>query len=148
MPVRNAVRSAIVVAQEPDWVVRPCSRRDVGLFNRKRPGTLRQADSEDLRHLEEFTRTRRGVEGYVEPRTTVTATTIALVAHDGEWTRRRVDDERAAADFGRKLGIPVYDVNIVGYPARMREWTRLRKRAERGERADLTGPASAEHPSV
>jgi hypothetical protein len=107
-------------------------RSDVGLFSRKRPGTLRQADSEDVRHLEDFSRTRRGVEGYVEPRTAVTATTLALVAHDGEWTRRRVEDERAAADLGKRLGIPIYDVQIVGYPKRMREWTRQRKQAERG----------------
>jgi hypothetical protein len=114
----------------------------VSLFSRKRPGTLRQADSEDERHLEDFIRTRRGVEGYVEPRTTVTSTTLALVAHDGEWTRRRVEDERAAADLGKRLGIPIYDVQIVGYPKRMREWTRLRKLAEPG------GPAGAERPTA
>jgi hypothetical protein len=112
----------------------------VGLFSRKRPGTLRQADSEDVRHLEEFTRSRRGVEGFVEPRTTVTATTLALVAHDGEWTRRRVEDERAAADLGKRLGIPIYDVQIVGYPKRMREWTRHRKLAER--RPSTADPAT------
>jgi hypothetical protein len=104
----------------------------VSLFSRKRPGTLRRADSDDLQHLEEFARSRRGVEGFVEPRTTVTATTLALVADDGEWTRRRIEDERAAADFGKRVGIPIYDVQIVGYPKRMREWNRRRKLAERG----------------
>jgi hypothetical protein len=99
----------------------------VALFRRKRAGTLREADSDDLRHLEDFARSRRGVEGYVEPRTTVTSTTVALVAHDGEWTRRRVDDERAAADLGKRLAIPIYDVQIVGYPQRMREWSRRQK---------------------
>ena len=44
----------------------------------------------DREHLEDFVRTRRGVEGYVEPRTAVTETTLLLVAVDGEWTRRRV----------------------------------------------------------
>jgi hypothetical protein len=102
----------------------------VGIFRRKdRPGTLRRAESADLAHLEQWASTRRGVEAYVEPRTTVTETTVALVAHDGEWTRRRVEDERAAADLGKRLGIPVYDVNATGYPARMREWTRRRKEA-------------------
>ena len=67
----------------------------MALFRRKRAGTTREAGSEDVRHLEEFARSRRGVEGFVEPRTTVTSTTIALVAHDGEWTRRRIEDERA-----------------------------------------------------
>lgn len=103
----------------------------MALFRRKRAGTIREAGSEDLAHLEEFARSRRGVEGFVEPRTTVTSTTIALVAHDGEWTRRRVEDERAAADFGKRMTIPVYDVQIVGYPQRMRDWTRQRKLAER-----------------
>lgn len=103
----------------------------MALFRRKRAGTTREAGSEDVRHLEEFARSRRGVEGFVEPRTTVTSTTIALVAHDGEWTRRRIEDERAAADFGKRMTIPMYDVQIVGYPQRMREWSRKRKVAER-----------------
>ncbi|HET9899540.1 MAG TPA: oxidoreductase, partial [Actinomycetes bacterium] len=60
------------------------------LFRRQRPGTLRTADRADADHLSEFARSRRGVEAFVEPRTTVTDTTVVLVAHDGEWTRRRV----------------------------------------------------------
>ena len=103
----------------------------MALFRRKRAGTIREAGSEDVAHLEEFVRSRRGVEGFVEPRTTVTSTTIALVAHDGEWTRRRIEDERAAADFGKRMTIPMYDVQIVGYPQRMREWTRKQKDAGR-----------------
>jgi hypothetical protein len=103
----------------------------VALLRRKRPGTTRAAGSDDLRHLEAFVRTRRGVEGFVEPRTTMSSTTIALVAHDGEWTRRRIEDERAAADFGKRMTIPVYDVQIVGYPQRMREWSRRQKIAQR-----------------
>ena len=50
-------------------------------------------------HLSEFARSRRGVEAFVEPRTTVTDTTVVLVAHDGEWTRRRVAAARAAHDL-------------------------------------------------
>ncbi len=52
-----------------------------------------------------------------------------LVAHDGEWTRRRVDSPKAAFVFGQKAGMPVYDVAAVGYPPRMREWTARRKAA-------------------
>ena len=51
----------------------------------------RASGKADLAHLEHFVATRRGVEGYVEPRTSVTETTIVLVAADGEWTRRRID---------------------------------------------------------
>ena len=97
-------------------------------FRRRRSSGdgVRQASREDARHLEEFARTRRGVEAYVEPRTAVTETTVVLVASDGEWTRRRVDGPQAAWDFARGAGIPVYDAGIVGYPRRMREWTARR----------------------
>lgn len=45
----------------------------------------------DIEHLDELVRSRPGVEAYLEPRTTVTDTTVLLVASSGEWTRRRVD---------------------------------------------------------
>lgn len=103
----------------------------MGLFRRRKSqsGTVRRASAEDFAHLEEFVRTRRGVEAYVEPRTTVTEMTVVLVAHDGEWTRRRVSGPEAARDLGQRLSIPVYDVGAVGYPKRMREWTAKRKAA-------------------
>ena len=85
----------------------------------------------DLSHLESFASTRTGVEIYVEPATTVTPTTVVLVARDGEWTRRRVDGPADAAALGRRLGVPVYDVAAVGYPDRMREWTRAKREAEK-----------------
>jgi len=97
-------------------------------FGRKdRPGTVRSAGDSDAQHLTAFAGSRRGVEGFVEPETQTTATTLVLVAQDGEWTRRRVASPKAAFDLGRKLGIPVYDVAATGYPARMREWTARRK---------------------
>ena len=99
------------------------------LTGRGRPGTVRTSSSEDLDHLEAWAGSRRGVEGFVEPQTATTATTLVLVAGDGEWTRRRVDSPKAAFTFGSKTGIPVYDVAAVGYPARMREWTAKRKAA-------------------
>jgi hypothetical protein len=99
------------------------------LTRRPRPGTPRQASSDELDHLAEWAQSRRGVEGFVEPQTSVTATTLVLVAVDGEWTRRRVESPKAAFSFGQKHGIPVYDVAAVGYPARMREWTAKRKAA-------------------
>ena len=102
-----------------------------------RPGTLRGARSDDVYHLEEWASSRRGVEGFVEPETPTTSTTLVLVAADGEWTRRRIDSPKAAFTFGSKTGIPVYDVAAVGYPPRMREWTAKRKAA--GE----TGPPTA-----
>lgn len=95
-----------------------------------RPGTPRAAQREDLAHLEEFARTRRGVEAFVEPRTNVTAMTVIFIAADGEWTRRRIGSPDDARKLGQRLGIPVYDVAAVGYPQRMREWSRRAARRE------------------
>jgi hypothetical protein len=89
-----------------------------------RPGTLRTATSADLDHLNDFVRTRTGVEAYLEPRTAVTDTTVVLVAGTGEWTRRRIGGADRAASFARKHTIPLYDVGAVGYPERMRQWNR------------------------
>ena len=93
----------------------------------KGPTTVRSSDSADEKHLAEFARSRRGVEGFVEPRTAVTDVTLMLVAHDGEWTRRRVPSVEWAHKFANKAGIPSYDAGVVGYPARMREYNRRQK---------------------
>jgi hypothetical protein len=94
---------------------------------KNRPGTLRAASSQDVDHLTDFVRTRDGVEAYLEPRTTVTDTTVVLVASTGEWTRRRIDGEGGAKSFAKKQQIPLYDVERVGYPQRMRQWSQQRK---------------------
>ena len=104
----------------------------MGLFDRlrrsPRGGTLdRGAGRADVRHLEQFVASRRGVEGYVEPRTAVTETTIVLVAADGEWTRRRIEGPDTARRLSRDLAIPVYDAQVTGYPQRMREWSSREK---------------------
>ncbi len=105
----------------------------MGLFGRrdrgKARGTVRRASSADREHLEQFARSRRGVEAFLEPRTTVTEMTVVLVAGDGEWTRRRVPGPQAARELGNSLGIPVYEVAATGYPQRMRDWTARRKAA-------------------
>ncbi|MBN6041808.1 oxidoreductase [Amycolatopsis sp. 195334CR] len=93
-----------------------------------KPGTLRKSTPDDTRHLDEWAAARNGVEAYVEPRTTVTETTVVLIAHDGEWTRRRIGSLDAAQQFGKKRSIPVYEVSKVGYPKRMREYTERQKR--------------------
>jgi hypothetical protein len=112
-----------------------------GRSRRNRPGTLRAGTSADLDHLTNFVRTRAGVEAYTEPRTAVTETTVLLVAGTGEWTRRRVDGVSAARSFASKNAIPLYDVAIVGYPQRMRDWTAQRKAA-----GELGPPASGGPP--
>jgi hypothetical protein len=109
----------------------------MGLFDRLRTtagrgrrGTLdRASERADLAHLEQFAASRRGVEGYVEPRTAVTGTTIVLVAGDGEWTRRRIAGPHTARRLQQDLGIPVYDAQVTGYPRRMREYDARRRDA-------------------
>lgn len=83
----------------------------------------------DFEYLEQFVRSRRGVEAFLEPKTTVTEHTVVLIAHDGEWTRRRVPSFAAARAFGHKVGIPVYEIALVGYPQRMRDYNERQKRA-------------------
>jgi hypothetical protein len=96
---------------------------DRGQGGAGRRATLDRASQRaDLAHLEQFVATRRGVEGYVEPRTAVTETTIVLVAADGEWTRRRIDGPEVARKLSRDLAVPVYDAQVTGYPQRMRDW--------------------------
>jgi hypothetical protein len=93
----------------------------------------RKLRNEAMDHLEQFARSRTGVEGFVEPRTTVTETTLLLVANSGEWTRRRVPDAAYAHNFANKLGIPSYDAAVVGYPRRMREWN-ARQKADKAKK--------------
>lgn len=90
------------------------------------------------KHFADFIATRRGVEAYVEPPTNVTSTTVILIAHDGEWTRRAVPDVPTGAALARGLGIPVYDINQTGYPASMRNWNARQRR----------GPASSDDPGA
>ena len=105
----------------------------MGLFGRKRPGVRRGSGSADAEHLRSWAAVREGVEGFVEPRTTVTETTMLLVAKDGEWTRRRVDGPDAAKKLARSLTLPVYDVQLVGYPQRMRDHDARQKVLRRRE---------------
>lgn len=84
-------------------------------------GSSRKAEVTE--HFRQFATTRIGVEGYVEPPTANDPTTLVLVAKTGEWTRRRVPDEKAAHQLGRELSIPIYDVNLTGYPSSMRRWS-------------------------
>jgi hypothetical protein len=99
-----------------------------GRKEQARPGG-RTADRADLEHLAEFVRSKRGVEAFIEPRTTVTETTVLLVAHDGEWTRRRVDSPEGARRFAHQLSLPIYDVRLMGYPQRMRDYNARQKKA-------------------
>lgn len=113
----------------------------MGLLDRFRSGKPRRdkkAESGAEEYLRSWTRARIGVEAFVEPQTTVTETTVVLVAHDGEWTRRRVGNPARAAKLARSMKIPVYDVQLVGYPQRMRDHdARERVQRKRSREDDL-----------
>ena len=94
----------------------------------------REATADDLDALREFARTRTGVEFYVEPETMVTDTTAVAIAADGEWIRRRVGSPQVIRQVAKQLSLPVYDVQIVGYPERMRAYNARLKAAGRSER--------------
>jgi hypothetical protein len=84
----------------------------------------------DLKYLRQWVAEHHGVEAFVEPKTTVTEVTVVLVAADGEWTRRRAGGDKGARRLSDKLNIPVYDVQKIGYPQRMRDFD-ARRRIER-----------------
>jgi hypothetical protein len=111
----------------------------MGLFGRRKgsasPRAERKQEQDDVRrHLEEFVQSRVGVEAFLEPETTVTPPTVLLIASTGEWTRRRVPDPRVVRDLAERLAVPVYDVRLVGYPQRMRDWN-ARQRPPRPPRS-------------
>jgi hypothetical protein len=86
---------------------------------------------DDAAVLRDWVAARRGVEAYVEPKTSVSPTTVVLVAGDGEFIRRSVSSPQAAANFARGVGIPVYDTNRVGLPKRMRDYALRNQAAQR-----------------
>lgn len=94
---------------------------------------------DDVAALRDWVASRTGVEAYVEPRTSVSPTTVVLVAGDGEFMRRSVASPQAAANFARSVGIPIYDTNRVGLPQRMRDYA-VRQQAGRRQ----PGPAAAD----
>jgi hypothetical protein len=116
----------------------------VGLFDKLRRRRSARSDGRDpaadLRYLQQWVAEHRGVEAYVEPKTTVTDVTVVLVAADGEWTRRRAGGDAGARRLSDRLKIPVYDVQKVGYPQRMRDHdARRRIERKRAARRELEG---------
>ena len=102
-------------------------RRPSGDTTRTGSTQVRASDKKDEQHLSDFVVSRTGVEGFVEPRTAVSDVTLMLVAHDGEWTRRRVPSVEWAHRFANQHSVPSYDAAVMGYPARMREYNRRMK---------------------
>ena len=70
-------------------------------------GPSRTAVSDDRRHLEAFAESHTGVEAFVEPRTTVTETTVVLVATTGSGPGAGCPSPQVAHDVGQRAGHPV-----------------------------------------
>ena len=103
-------------------------RRPSGDTTRTGSTQVRASDKADDQHLGDFVASRTGVEGFVEPRTAVSDVTLLLVAHDGEWTRRRVKSVGWAHEFCNQHRVPSYDAAVVGIPQRMRDYNSRKKR--------------------
>lgn len=89
-----------------------------------------------LGELEAFAASRKGLEGFIEPRTPTNPASLLLVDRRGEHLRAAVQAPEDAAEFCRRLGIPVYDARVVGYPRRMKDY---QKRLRTGALDDLDG---------
>ena len=101
-----------------------------GFFNKK--------NNPALAELEVFATERRGVEGFIEPQTSTSPTTLLLVDRDGDHLRGPVKEPQDAAAFCERFGIPVYDAQVIGYPKRMKEFEKnRRRRAEDSLDADI-----------
>ncbi|MBO0680499.1 oxidoreductase [Mycolicibacterium sp. S2-37] len=116
----------------------------MGIFSKFRGRRSARTDGRDpaadLRYLQQWVAEHQGVEAFIEPKTTVTEVTVVLVAADGEWTRRRAGGDAGARKLSDRLKIPVYDVQKVGYPQRMRDHdARLRIERKRAARQEFDG---------
>ncbi|MDQ4024904.1 MAG: hypothetical protein M3217_05355 [Actinomycetota bacterium] len=95
-----------------------------GFFSRKNnPG---------LKELDVFVAERKGVEGYIEPQTATSPTTLLLVDRDGDHLRAPVREPDDAVAFCERHGVPVYDAQVIGYPKRMRDFERRRRTIDAG----------------
>jgi hypothetical protein len=83
----------------------------------------------ELGVLQRFLDQHQGVEGYIEPKTATNPTTLLLVDRDGRHERAPVREPEDAIAFCERRGIPVYDLNVVGYPQRMRDFQRGKRPA-------------------
>lgn len=82
--------------------------------------------------LETWSAGRKGIEGYIEPKTATQPTTLLIVDRNGEHLRAPVREPADAVSFCERHGFPVYDAQVIGYPQRMKDFERRR----RGEVAD------------
>ncbi len=88
-----------------------------------------------LKELDVFVAERKGLEGYIEPQTPTSPTTLLLVDRDGDHLRAPVREPDDAVAFCEGRGIPVYDAQVIGYPQRMKDFDK-RQRSLPGDSLD------------
>lgn len=98
----------------------------MGLGDRIR-GFFAGKNNPALAELEAWAAARKGIEGYIEPKTSTSSTTLLLVDRDGDHRRAPVRDPADAVAFCERVGIPVYDAQVIGYPKRMKDFERKRR---------------------
>ena len=80
-----------------------------------------------LEQLEIFVQSHKGIEGFIEPRTPTSPTSLLLVDRYGEHLRAPVREPEDARSFCERMGLPVYDAPVVGYPKRMKDYEKRRR---------------------
>lgn len=90
-------------------------------------GFFSKKNNPGLKELEVFAQERKGVEGYIEPRTPTSPTTLLLVDRDGDHRRAPVRERDDAVAFCEGRGVPVYDAEVIGYPKRMKDFEKRRR---------------------
>jgi len=138
MGFTDRLRAGFRGEQRPDASTRAVAagRTGSGPRRRTRGRRVQPVSLEGLDELVAFATSRRGVEGYLEPRTNVYGHSVLLVADDGEYLRRPVADPRTARALCEAHGLPLYDAARVGYPRRVRDYDRG-LRPQRIELSDL-----------
>ena len=100
----------------------------MGLGDRLR-AFFAKKNNPELSTLQRFLNDHQGVEGYIEPKTATNPTTLLLVDREGRHERAPVREPEDAVAFCERRGVPVYDLNVVGYPQRMRDFQRGKRPA-------------------
>jgi hypothetical protein len=100
----------------------------VGSFGDRIRGFFSKKGNPALGELEAWAAARRGLEGFIEPKTSTSPTTLLLVDRDGDHLRAPVREPGDAAAFCERLSIPVYDAQVIGYPKRMKDFEKNRRR--------------------
>lgn len=105
-------------------------------FSDRLRGFFSKRNNPELTKLEGWMQGRKGLEGFIEPRTATQPTTLLLVDRDGKYARASITEPEEGAAFCQRHGLPVYDAAVMGYPDRM-------EGRPRREEAEIIGDVDA-----